>query len=134
MTHKHAEFFNAIANGESLVDWECSFSNDDEKWAPASLCLTNIIFHPEIFKVRRKQATHVVNGFTVPAPLRVAPAEQTSYFVSAFTAKLFYCSACWVNDDIDKRWLDRGLVHLTKEAAIANAKAMCGINPESKDE
>ena len=133
MTHKHAEFLRAIADGESLDDWQYRLLEwDSGKYNGCWCYMESITLYPDHCEVRRKVKTHVVNGFTVPAPLRVAPAEQTPYFVSSFSAELFYSSACWVNDDLDKRWLDRGLVHLTEEAAIANAKAMCGIDPEEE--
>ena len=130
MTHKHAEFFKAIANGESLDDWEYKHREwDKDRYHSAGLYLSIITLSPDHCEVRRKQKTRIVNGFTVPAPLRVAPADGDSYFISAFSAERFYSLACWVNDAIDKRWLERGLIHLTEDAAIANAKAMCGIDP-----
>lgn len=128
MTHKHAEFLIAIATGKSPNDWECDYSGRND-WRDAANFLTGIVENPHNWQVRRKQPTRVVNGFTVPAPLRVAPAYGDSYFVSAFSAEQFCSLACWVNDSIDKRWLERGLIHLTEDAAIANAKAMCGIDP-----
>lgn len=133
MTHKHAEFLRAVADGESLDDWQYRHLEwDSGKYNGAWCYMESITLYPDYCEVRRKVKTHVVNGFTVPAPLRVAPAEQTSYFVPSPSHKLLYMSGLWGNDAVENRWLDRGLVHLNKEAAIANAKAMCGINPESE--
>lgn len=133
MRHKHAEFFIAIANGELVDSWETRHLRT-KKWSNLYANLHLIATFPEDWEVRRKQPTRVVNGFTVPAPLRVAPADGDSYFISDFSTERFCSLACWVNGAIDKRWLERGLIHLTEDAAIANAKAMCGIDPESDDE
>lgn len=133
MAHKHAEFFIAIANGESMDDWECSLNYDND-YCYAAGYIGAIAKKPDSWKLRRKQSIHVVNGFTVPAPLKVAPAKGTLYFIANIDSESFYFELHWDNGMADKRRLQRGLIYQTKEAAIANAKAMCGIDPESKDE
>jgi hypothetical protein len=133
MAHKHAEFFIAIANGESMYDWECSL-NYDNNYCYAAGCIGSIAQKPDSWKVRRKSKTHVVNGFTVPAPVKIAPSFGTKYCYTAPAVEAFFLSTFYSEDEFDKAVLNRGLIHLTKEAAIANAKAMCGIDPESKDD
>jgi len=61
MAHKHAEFFMAIANGESPDDWECDYLGR-RNWAPVATHLYSIATHSS-WEVRRKLKTHVVNGF-----------------------------------------------------------------------
>lgn len=142
MKHKHAEFFTAIANGESLDDWECAYFGREypyahrREWGEINFYVSDIAKDPQNWVVRRKQVTHEVNGFTVPAPLRFAPAKGAVYFVSCTSAIALAYKGYWgeKDDSRDKIHLLRGLVHLTKEAAVANAKAMCGIDPESDDE
>ena len=135
MKHKHAEFFTAIANGESLDDWECSLY-PEEPFCKVDNYVSAFAKEPATWVVRRKQVTHEVNGFTVPAPLRFAPAKGAVYFVSCTSAIAFAYKGYWGEKgaSTDKMHLERGLIHLTKEAAVANAKAMCGIDPESDDE
>lgn len=87
--------------------------------------LNAMMYSPESFSL--KPRTHKVNGFTVPAPETEAP--QDEYFVAASGAAEFYHNTDWTDHDLDKRRLERGLVHLTEKAAIANAKAMLGIDP-----
>ena len=76
--------------------------------------------------------THEVNGFTVPAPETEAP--QDEYFIANIGAVEFHQSSYWADHNLDSRRLKRGLIHLAKEAAIANAKAMLGIDPYSEGE
>jgi len=86
----------------------------------------DVVDHHDWFKLAPR--THVVNGFTVPAPEVEAP--QDEYFIANIGAVEFHHSSYWANHDLDSRRLKRGLIHLKKEAAIANAKAMLGINPD----
>ena len=74
--------------------------------------------------------THVVNGFTVPAPEVEALARGDVYFIGEASSVDWYTEYTWYEDNSDKRFLERGLVHLTRGAAIVNAKAMLGIDPD----
>lgn len=74
--------------------------------------------------------TRIINGFEVPAPETEEPKEGNSYFYPEIFSEEFYDEDRWSNDFYcDKLSLKRGLVFLTKEDAIANAKAMLGIDP-----
>lgn len=76
---------------------------------------------------RRKQKTIKVNGVDVPEPLKEMPAYGTPYFVPyLFDDDLQERITCW-NDEYDKRCFERGLMHLSRENAIAHAKAILGI-------
>jgi hypothetical protein len=73
--------------------------------------------------------TRIVNGFEVPVPESEALPSGRQYW----TANPGYSSFCqefiWRSGANDSRNLERGLVHLSEAAAIANAKAMIGIDP-----
>lgn len=85
-------------------------------------------------KYRIKPKTIMVNGFEVPEPMR----EDLNNFERYFTPSVGSDSLCnhhsWESDGYDKRHLSRGLIHLTKEAAIAHAKAMLGIDPNTDEQ
>lgn len=81
-------------------------------------------------KYRVKPKTILVNGFEVPEPMREAPNDGVKYFFPNLSYNDYFWSYGWDNDDVDVRMLERGLCHTTKEAAIAHAKAMLGINPK----
>lgn len=78
--------------------------------------------------------THMVNGFEVPAPESEALTRNNIYYIPDASNLAWYVSYTWVEDEADKRFLVRRLVHLTKESAIANAKAEKGIDPYSESE
>jgi len=69
----------------------------------------------------------MVNGFKVPKPLDKF--QKDEYYVADVTDELFYSACTNRGDKDDKSWLSRNIVHATKEAAIAHAKAMLGIYP-----
>ena len=78
-------------------------------------------------------ATCEVNGFTVPAPEK-EPLTQGQVFYGADPSSVdFYCRLTWRGVESHLRWLTRNLVFLTKENAIAYAKALCGIDPAAKE-
>lgn len=78
--------------------------------------------------------TRIINGFEVSAPEVVEPKIGDTYFNSDILSEEFYDSFAWRDDGYDKLNLARGLVFLNKEDAIANAKAMLGINPHEESE
>lgn len=53
-----------------------------------------------------------------------APKEGTHYFITHPSNQNYCMESVWSNDDLGNRYLNRGLVHLTKENAIKHAKAI----------
>lgn len=84
---------------------------------------------PSSLDLFMKQKTHIVNGFEVPEPAKTPPKGFENYFVPSIQDDCFYFVYIWTGDPTDKKCLERGLVFLNKEDAIANAKAMLGIDP-----
>ena len=74
---------------------------------------------------RIKPKTITVNGTEVPAPLTTLEGLDTFYLAVPSNMDFYVNFATSFN--CNKDWLERGLCHKTKEAAIAHAKAMCGI-------
>lgn len=78
-----------------------------------------------------KVKTHTVNGFEVPTPV-TNPENMKSgvlYYVADNADIDWYFESTWTNAKMDKAWIARNLVFMNKEDAIANAKAMAGVNP-----
>ena len=73
---------------------------------------------------RIAQRTILVNGVEVPAPEKVAPEVSATYYVPDQSEESLAYGFSWSDDDMDARFLERGLVYLDKESAIARAKAM----------
>ena len=78
--------------------------------------------------------THKVNGFTVPAPEVKAPSLRDCYWIPCLEKEDMMLNCCWGDWEADKRFLSIGLIHLTKEAAIANTRAMLKIDPKWNQE
>jgi len=128
--HPHAEVLRAIADGVPLSEFEASPTND---WCEASdqyHRIGDMVRYPEKWQIRRKPQHIMVNGFKVPKPLDVMPKRDDDYYGPSFDSRGFYESYSWASDSVDDRLFSRKVIHATKEAAIAHAKAMLGIDPE----
>jgi hypothetical protein len=68
--------------------------------------------------------TILVNGVEVPAGEKEAPSKGATYYVPDQSEESLAYDFLWGDDDMDTRFLERGLVYLDKESAIARAKAM----------
>lgn len=79
-------------------------------------------------RVFRLKPQLVIGDQLVPMPEREAPASGTAYFVPALYTLTCYSEYCWTGDECEQRWLERGLVHLTKEAASAHSKALVALS------
>lgn len=76
-----------------------------------------------------------VNGFDVPEPMRAVPACGIAYYLACPIDSEYYNYGRWSSGDLQERyWLSRGMLHSTKEAAIAHAKAMLGIAPYADED
>lgn len=122
--HIHADLMIQYAKDATETDkpwdrWEI-YSEVNDRWEH----LKCQAFFTENYQYRRKPDVIKINGFEVPAPLKVAPKIGTAYSYANPSLEDFHITYTWDNDDFDKRLLQKGLIHLTKEAAIAHAKAL----------
>ena len=83
---------------------------------------------PDLYRI--KPATRTINGFEVPAPEIVAPVGGPYYIIDLLSSDLFQRITGWDGITKEMAWLRSGLIFTTQEAAIANAKAMLGIDPK----
>ena len=130
--HPHAEVLRAIADGVPLSEFEATVIGHAIYWnqLDESGGFSDWIFHPDLWAVRRKPQHIMVNGFKVPKPLDVTPKRDDDYYGPSFDNNGFFESYSWADDSVDNRMFARKVIHATKEAAIAHAKAMLGIDPE----
>jgi hypothetical protein len=111
-------------NVENGRIWSEGLDIDDEAaWAAS-------VFFGNAGSVKLTPRTHVINGFTVPAPVGGDLGGVQGCWLTDITCPEWAYGVCWVGDNQQTDWLNRGLIHLRKEAAIANAKAMLGIDPD----
>lgn len=78
---------------------------------------------------RRKQKTIKVNGVDVPEPCKEMPEDRnTKYFFPSLLSVDLADYSYYTDDSFDRLALERGLMHLTRENAIAHAKAILGLS------
>ena len=70
----------------------------------------------------------VIGDQLVPMTEREAPAEGTTYFTPDPHSVDHYGSYIWRNLESNQRFLERGLIHLDKEAAIAHGEALVALS------
>lgn len=79
------------------------------------------------------QRTININGFDVPEPIREEPEPGQRIYVADITSYQFILEHRWTGDGYDKRYLSRGLAHLSKENAIKHAKALLSFTNTGKE-
>ncbi|HDQ88808.1 MAG TPA: hypothetical protein ENN92_01520 [candidate division WWE3 bacterium] len=73
----------------------------------------------------------VVNGFVVPAPAMRPLIKGDLYYIPHPQGFTWYNDHRWADTSVDARHQERGLIYLNKNHAIARAKAMVGVNPNT---
>lgn len=136
--HKHAALILQYAHDAAETDtpwewWQCC-GNSSKTWTT----LTASPRWDASVEYRRKPKTIMCNGFNVEAPvpftasLNLLDYSSIVLFVADPTAKSFFYGCHTLNQDEFSRCLCRGTIHATKDAAIAHAKAMLGIDPKGE--
>lgn len=127
-THAHLMALYAQDAAETDKPWE--------RWEvknPTSHQWSSLKDNPwwiDTCEYRRKPKTIKVNGFEVPEPLKEVADGATVWLAVCHQEKFVEWYDYWKNESWIELALQRGLLHETKEAAVAHAKAMLGIDPE----
>ena len=124
--HLNAEFLIAIANGANLEDF--NLPTNGKNTADVNGLLIDILKGKCEVKLTRKMNKRNVNGYWVNAPETVLPTKE-KYYVSRPDLPKKFIETKNCNEFTDRHYLSMGLVFLNPEDAIANAKAMCLIDP-----
>lgn len=125
MKHKHAENMLAYAQDAMETDkpwerWEYLAIECSNTWRK---CEGQPAWHFAM-EYRRKPRTININGFEVPEPVWEPLEDMQEYFVPSLAYDAGADCHTWHGDKYDFRWLEKGLIHLTKEAAATHAKAL----------
>jgi len=136
MAHVHAALIqqfakDALEHDEPGQLWEYSV-DDGETW----YCFQyqdNPSFSTQ-FHYRRKQETIDINGHKVPKPLREDEIEDTVHyympnFLGDIELSIRFDSSCFNLS----YYVRKGLLHKTKEAAIAHAEALMSFTEQKND-
>lgn len=76
------------------------------------------------YEFRLAPCVLLVNGVEVPAPEKKMLRDEKTYFIPSVGNDDLFSEKCNYNPDLTKLHIERGLVYLNKEDAIARAKAM----------
>lgn len=108
--------------------WECRIIGTD--WRQ----LYDSPTWEKTLQYRRKQKTIIINGFEVPEPVREPLLKETYYCVTNILVIPGSTQYKWSGDSMDYRFLERGLIHLTQEAAELHAQALLSFTKISLGE
>lgn len=131
MTHKHANFLKAIAEGpaDEIDMWESRRSSRSgvyESWGTATRHLNSIVADKEgVMEMRRKPDMVVLNGIECPAPLRRAPELGTIvWFEDAmYGYDRPVGTRTWDGSRQMIRALQLGVLHATEDGAVSSVRA-----------
>lgn len=123
--HPHAEIMReyaevALTNPEPWTEFEQS--SGGEVWY-----LMQEVSSFDNTYYRRKPKTIEINGYQVPKPLKETPEVGTNYWLVLLYLGEASMVHTWEGYEAELLWLERGLLHLTKEAATLHAKALLGF-------
>ena len=82
----------------------------------------------------RKPQTITINGFEVPEPVREPLIYGTRYYVANLGMDNYCYGFTWTGDHFDNKCLNRGIIHLTKEAAELHATALLSFTQLNEEE
>ena len=131
--HKHWKEIAQYAQDAAETDkpwerWEIR-DNDFTPWTKAQASPR----WNEDMQYRRKPRFILINGIEVPEPMREKPEVGSHYWVPEVSSPAKYASIIvWCNDDDDKRWLELGICHLTREAAELHAMALLSFTKKEE--
>jgi hypothetical protein len=125
MKHKHAE--NIIAYGQDAMETEYPMERWEFKHVELSEwrdCTSTPAWRYD-YEYRRKPRTININGHEVPEPVREPLSEGDAYyFVSLYTSDGASESHWHETAGVSRLRLDKGIIHLTREAAEIHANAL----------
>lgn len=134
MAHIHAKLMMQYAEDAAKYDrpwelWEIQPMVRHDKW-------TGLKDNPRWAAHMRYQSKPVfinINGFEVPEPIR-KPLELGQHYYIVTIDNISLCSDLqWENDEYDMVYLNLGICHLTKEAAVLHAKALLSFTQTNQD-
>ena len=116
-------FIDAALDGETI-----QYQGSGGEWEDK---LSGKLFADGSYRIKPK--TINVNGFEIAAGEKGGLKDGDLYFVPCPHFESRFVSSIWRDFKSGNHLLKDGLVHLTKENAIAHAKAMLGIDPKTGD-
>lgn len=130
--HKHAANMALYAQDAAETDrpWE-RWQVQSPGYGPWAGFIGDPTWDPHV-EYRRKPRTIRIGEFDVPEPLRNGSIEfRQNYWVVDIVHKDLVRCGYWTSNPMDCEFLDRGLIHATREAAELHAKALISLSAKS---
>ena len=135
MTNKYSQELSfddaitAIFDGK-IVEVERDDLSTHPVWVPISGVITiNELNQLKNNRFRQVIPTINIGGHIVPKPLTAPPEEGTEVYVVTLLSDSLCFWVDWNGESCShQKWLKLGMIHSTKEAAIAHAKALIAIS------
>jgi len=124
--HPHAKIAQeywkeAEVDSEAWKNWE--YENGDGKWRP----MNGTLLFSTNCQYRRRPRTIRIGEYDVPEPLREAPEVGAKYWFPAILSITPVGVYTWDGGRTDLLIFNRGMVHLTEEAARIHAEALISL-------
>lgn len=115
-------------SGESLLVG--TVGNGSVKWTDLDRSYSLDVFDGKFVFVKKpvELKTVVINSTEVPAPLNIEPVLDAEYWITSPAADCLALKSSWGGSLNEKLWLKRGLLHSTRENAMAYAEALISIS------
>jgi hypothetical protein len=123
--HPHAKIAQqywkeAETDDEAWKNWEIKMRYG---WIP---CQSPLGFYPEN-QYRRRPRTIRIGEYDIPEPLREAPEMGARYWFPAILSDTPVGGYTWDGTSTDRALLQRGMIHITEEAARIHAEAIISL-------
>lgn len=125
--HPHAWFLRAIADGEPLGNFEAKCCFFDNFVALRPFYIGRIAESPRDWQVHRKPRMVKIGDTEVQAGITEAPLHGTSIWIADSTVDAYAWESIWDDHSDGKMRIQRGLIHLTREPAVAMGKALAAL-------
>lgn len=123
--HVHAENMRLYAEDAATTatpwcNWQYRDKGSEDEWHP---CILSPLWSIDI-EYRRKPRTIMIGGVAVPEPLRTAPPPGTTVYIVDICTSSMVCPHVWAYGHYHGLLIERGVAHLTREAAQQHANAL----------
>lgn len=133
--HPQAEILRAIADGKTVQilnkNIPSSLWQDIDEHETLGFILEGRR-EGRSYELRIKPETININGHELPAPVREPLEVGTPYWQPLIGSSKLEAAWVWRAHEVDTFLLKRGLIQLTKEAAIAHAEALLSFTRSDK--
>lgn len=128
MEHPYAHILRAIADGDT-IQLKAVDAWIDKDHATVLDLISSGRYTQE--GIRVKPRTIEINGCVVPEPLRVEPEHGDTVYAVDLLSQKYTATSTWVGSNEDRVLLQRGVLHLTKEACRAHAHALISFSHQT---